>query len=123
MLVGEDSGEADQAEPNMRSDAPWPARVSGVSRGENGAEGDVERGDEIEGFVHGPKVIEDGREPAGHRRAIEGESEREQEKEESGDEDGKDDSVGECAEFGVGLAEKWGGDEEEVDGHVRDDHP
>ena len=122
MLISQHGGEPDQDEPNVRGVAQNAASVARVKIGEERAQGDVKRRQQIVRLIHSAKPIEERAEPAGRMRAFECETQREQQKANATNQDRGGDPFRECRQFAIVSAEKRRRDEEKIDRHVRRDH-
>src|SRR6266478_9700658 len=106
MLIREHRREPDQAEPDVRAAAQEPGGVTGIEVDEDRAQRDVQRRKEVVGLIERAEGVEDRAEPAGYRRALEGEPQREQKEDAAGRDDRQHDPPSEGAELRAVAAEK-----------------
>ena len=109
VLIGQHSGEANEAEPRAKQQAQEASRPVHVEMRQYVAEGDVQRRELIEGLIEVAEAVEDHAEPAADVGAIEGEPQWHHQEADTRDENGGDDAVGERwrrDRFGRGTARR-----------------
>src|SRR5438445_1506738 len=111
VLIGQDSEEIKEAERNGRGPAHNSRSVAGVNLGQNGAQGDMERGGEVKGLIEQAEPVKNRTQPALDVRALESKAQRKKEEANACYEDGKSNSFRQRLEFPLIAANKWRGDE------------